>query len=157
VISHHPHTMTIRLSGFCRTSRTLPPLLCGLDLDDRPGNDPGKLLLWSSELYNRNRHDDQISTVGDRSRSGGGYSRSRAVLLPKLLSGVQLLLILGTTRRTVTQPTATPTLLTMDHLITMDHLTLTRLPRTDRPQRILTPMSRRAPIRTAPGRGPAGT
>ena len=35
-----------------------------LDLDDRPGNDPGKLLLWSSELYNRNRHDDQISTVG---------------------------------------------------------------------------------------------
>ncbi|MGB9646315.1 MAG: hypothetical protein WCB44_14485, partial [Stellaceae bacterium] len=26
VIAHHPHTMTIRLSGFCRTSRTLPPL-----------------------------------------------------------------------------------------------------------------------------------
>jgi hypothetical protein len=24
VIAHHPHTMTIRLSGFCRTSRTLP-------------------------------------------------------------------------------------------------------------------------------------
>src|ERR1700730_17951497 len=24
VIAHHPNTMTIRLSGFCRTSRTLP-------------------------------------------------------------------------------------------------------------------------------------
>jgi len=24
VIAHHPHTMTISLSGFCRTSRTLP-------------------------------------------------------------------------------------------------------------------------------------
>jgi hypothetical protein len=24
VIAHHPHIMTIRLSGFCRTSRTLP-------------------------------------------------------------------------------------------------------------------------------------
>ena len=25
MIAHHPHTMTIRLSGFCRTSPTLPP------------------------------------------------------------------------------------------------------------------------------------
>jgi hypothetical protein len=23
-LRHHPHTMTIRFSGFCRTSRTLP-------------------------------------------------------------------------------------------------------------------------------------
>jgi hypothetical protein len=32
VIAHHPHTMTIRLSGFCRTSRTLP-LFVGADVD----------------------------------------------------------------------------------------------------------------------------
>jgi hypothetical protein len=39
-LRHHPHTMTIRLSGFCRTSRTLPrtlqsaaPFLFGVLLD----------------------------------------------------------------------------------------------------------------------------
>lgn len=74
-----------------------------------------------------------------------------AAILPKSLSGVQL--HLSWVPPDVQLPTLRLTLLFLLWIT----LLLPGLPRTGRPQCVLTPMSRRAPIRTAPGRGPAGT
>jgi len=69
VIAHHPHTMTIRLSGFCRTSRTLPlpgyaargtrSILCGPHIGGTPTaphkgrNCTGANIQWSRHRIRR--------------------------------------------------------------------------------------------------------
>ena len=50
MIAHHPHTITIRLSGFCRTSRTLPQIAVASneELHTAPLSGKRLLALWNA-------------------------------------------------------------------------------------------------------------
>ena len=63
MIAHHPHTMTISLSGFCRTSRTLPQIAVASNEELHTAPLSGKRLL---ALWNALPGVEKRKRVGDR-------------------------------------------------------------------------------------------
>jgi len=63
VIAHHPHTMTISLSGFCKTSRTLPQIAVASNEELHTAPLSGKRLL---ALWNALPGVEKRKRVGDR-------------------------------------------------------------------------------------------
>jgi hypothetical protein len=80
VIAHHPHTITIRLTGFCRTSGTLPSGCAAQSrrCTGRPGRIPAVLVNWPDVTRHFVRNIEADATADGTAET--------AALLERLLS-----------------------------------------------------------------------